>query len=140
MSEITGDSDKDVKLDKVLMKECYPMIQLFCKHEMDTNKDNPGEIMQCLINHRLDSRMNVKCGVGILHHQIVSRATIVSLITTTATTTTTSAIYIVSTHFSYYFDFQISLKNPHFSAKFFANCKLDLKKLCVNKMKKFVFI
>ena len=47
------------------------MIQLFCKHEMDNNKESPGMIMQCLITYRLDSRMNSKCAAGILHHQIV---------------------------------------------------------------------
>ena len=39
---------------------------------MESTETEPGDVMECLIQHKRDPEMNDKCRAGIEHHQLVS--------------------------------------------------------------------
>ena len=43
-----------------------------CQDILEKDEAEPGEMMQCLIEHKHHPDMNGKCAAGVVHHQLVS--------------------------------------------------------------------
>ncbi|XP_041376284.1 Golgi apparatus protein 1-like [Gigantopelta aegis] len=71
IANITEEEDEDLELDNILMKACTPMIKKFCNDLLDQDAD-PPEVLDCLIEHKLNHDMNPKCAAGVEHHQLIS--------------------------------------------------------------------
>ena len=71
IGNITEDQDTYLDLDVVLVKACTPMLKQFCGEELEEEEEE-DVIMQCLITHKNNQKMDPKCYAGIEHHQLIS--------------------------------------------------------------------
>ncbi|XP_071092042.1 Golgi apparatus protein 1-like [Haliotis cracherodii] len=72
IGELVEDEDEDIELDHILMKSCTPMIKRFCNELLDSDAD-PGDVLECLIEHKNNHDMDSKCAAGVEHHQLITQ-------------------------------------------------------------------
>ncbi|XP_033124671.1 Golgi apparatus protein 1-like [Anneissia japonica] len=70
VGRFTGEESEDIKMNKILMKACSPMLSKFCKDHLKQQL-NEGILMQCLIEHKNDNEMDEKCAAGVEHFQLL---------------------------------------------------------------------
>ena len=66
--KFTVEENKDISLDKILMKACMPTVDEFCSNK----KDEKGELLECLIKQKNNGKIDEKCRIGIEHHQLLN--------------------------------------------------------------------
>ncbi|ESO98200.1 hypothetical protein LOTGIDRAFT_114272 [Lottia gigantea] len=71
IGELTEDEDEDYTIDTKIMKACTPMIKNFCNNLLEQDSE-PADVLECLIEHKQNSKMDSKCAAGIEHHQLIS--------------------------------------------------------------------
>ncbi|XP_077982397.1 Golgi apparatus protein 1-like [Glandiceps talaboti] len=70
VGNFTVEESEDIKLDKILMRACEPMLGKFCKDVLTQDQDD-GNLMQCLIQSKNSVDMNRDCAAGIEHFQLL---------------------------------------------------------------------
>ncbi|XP_067651519.1 Golgi apparatus protein 1-like isoform X2 [Haliotis asinina] len=79
IGDLMEEEDKDIELDHILMKACTPMIKRFCNvsprffKELLDNDADPGDVLECLIEHKNNHDMDPKCAAGVEHHQLMTQ-------------------------------------------------------------------
>ena len=68
IEKYTVKENEDVRLDQILMNACMPTIDAFCA----TQKEEKGELLNCLIKQKHNPQMDPKCKAGIEHHQLLN--------------------------------------------------------------------
>jgi len=82
------EDEEEAELNDIIMDECEPVINEHCKdviekgkdkdEDDDKNDDNDDDdedynnLMQCLIKHKSDDKMNKKCRAQVNHHQLIT--------------------------------------------------------------------
>ncbi|XP_071959006.1 Golgi apparatus protein 1-like isoform X2 [Antedon mediterranea] len=70
VGRFTGEESEDIKMNKILMKACSPMLAKFCKEHLKQQLSE-GVLMDCLIQHKNDNEMDEKCAAGVEHFQLL---------------------------------------------------------------------
>ncbi|XP_070575745.1 Golgi apparatus protein 1-like isoform X2 [Ptychodera flava] len=70
VANFTVEEAEDIKLDKMLMRACEPMLTKFCKDVVEQEQDE-GNLMRCLIDNKNNGEMNLDCAAGIEHFQLL---------------------------------------------------------------------
>ncbi|PIK54665.1 putative Golgi apparatus protein 1 [Apostichopus japonicus] len=70
IKNFTREESEDVRMNKVLMKACSPMLKRYCQDSLKKKVDE-GDALDCLIRRKNDADMDPKCAAGIEHFQII---------------------------------------------------------------------
>lgn len=68
ITKYTSYESKDIRLDQILMKSCLPIVNEFCADE----RDEKGDLLECLIRQKNNPNIDIKCHIGIEHHQLIN--------------------------------------------------------------------
>lgn len=68
VGKYTARESKDLRLDQILMRACEPIMNEHCADK----KDGRGDLLECLIGQKNNPKIDVKCRMGIEHHQLLN--------------------------------------------------------------------
>ncbi len=68
IKSLTKAQNDDIRFDQILYKSCLPSIEKYCSDK----RNEKNALLECLISQKNQPDMQVKCRVGIEHHQILN--------------------------------------------------------------------